>query len=88
MGYWSLSALLLIIVKVYYNYVIIVVKIITGIQEPKQLTTFLGSLFRQPITSHRFWFVQKKSLAASFGSKENHIRYLILHIHYIFFIIY
>jgi hypothetical protein len=47
------------------------------------MKVFTGSLFRQPTTSHGFWFVQKKnySLAQSFGSDDNHIEYLCLHIY-------
>jgi hypothetical protein len=58
---------------------IVIVKIITGRERTKYLKAFLGSLFSQPISSHRFWFVQKKSLAASFGSNDNHIQSVRVH---------
>jgi hypothetical protein len=67
MGSWSLasSLLIIVIIKIIYNYIIVTVKNTTVIEKTKHLKAFLGSLFRQPITSHHFWFVQKKY---SFGS--------------------
>jgi hypothetical protein len=50
MGFWSLASLLITI--------IVIAEITTGRERTKQLKAFSGSLFRQPVTSHRFWFVK------------------------------
>jgi hypothetical protein len=70
----------LMIIINYCYIVIIVIVIVTGRERTKQLKRFLGSLFRQPVTSHCFWFVETNyPLASSFGRSDNHIQSLWLH---------
>jgi hypothetical protein len=58
MGSWNLASSLIItslyIIAIYF---IINENLLQGERETKYLKVFLGSLFRQPVTSHRFWFV-------------------------------
>jgi hypothetical protein len=55
---WNLASSL-IITSLYTIaiYFIINENLLQGERETKYLKAFLGSLFRQPVTSHRFWFV-------------------------------
>jgi hypothetical protein len=59
-GSWSFASSLL--TSIILAYIIIIhyccgYKNYCGEERPKYLKAFLGSLFRQPITSHSFWFV-------------------------------
>jgi hypothetical protein len=59
------------------------VKIITGRERTKYLKTYLKSVFRQPLTYHRFWFVK-----TNIHSQNHLVVMLIIYNIYAIYIIY
>jgi hypothetical protein len=80
---WALESCI-VIINCYnmYLYIIVIVYIITRRERTRCSKAFLGSLFRQPVTSNRFLFIKRSySLASSFGSNDNHAQHLFLHVY-------